>query len=336
MPMIPLPFAVALLLGVLLIATLRNADEKEVNQPFALLIGVCALQSMLIGLRWGYGISDVRFVLPIVAATIPPLVFAAFVRLTQIETSPIRVWWHAVIPVLVAALVLRWRDAVDWALIAIYVIYAAVLLWRARIGPDVFAQARFEGVNSALLALRWAAAALLASAAIDLLIALRPDGITTPTAAAIIGVANAAGLVVLGLAAGVAARARAPKAFDSAQATPMEFPDERDLVLRIDDAMQGQKLFQDENLNLNRLARKIALPARAISSAINRAHGKNVSQYVNGYRIDEACKLLTATDDPVTSIMLASGFQTKSNFNREFRRITGLSPLEWRAKSRKS
>jgi AraC-like DNA-binding protein len=33
----------------------------------------------------------------------------------------------------------------------------------------------------------------------------------------------------------------------------------------------------------------------------------------------------------VTTIMLDAGFQTKSNFNREFRRVTGTSPSLWRA-----
>jgi AraC-like DNA-binding protein len=56
----------------------------------------------------------------------------------------------------------------------------------------------------------------------------------------------------------------------------------------------------------------------------------SVSQYVNQLRIREACRLLEETEQSVTSIMLDAGFQTKSNFNREFRRITGLSPVAWR------
>ena len=32
----------------------------------------------------------------------------------------------------------------------------------------------------------------------------------------------------------------------------------------------------------------------------------------------------------VTDAMLASGFNTKSNFNREFRRVTGRTPSDWR------
>jgi AraC-like DNA-binding protein len=43
--------------------------------------------------------------------------------------------------------------------------------------------------------------------------------------------------------------------------------------------------------------------------------------------------LLAETTTPVTEIMFDVGFQTKSNFNREFRRVTDMSPLEWRKKT---
>jgi AraC-like DNA-binding protein len=41
---------------------------------------------------------------------------------------------------------------------------------------------------------------------------------------------------------------------------------------------------------------------------------KNVSQYVNGHRIAEACRFLKGAGQPVTAVMFESGFQTKSNF----------------------
>jgi AraC-like DNA-binding protein len=34
--------------------------------------------------------------------------------------------------------------------------------------------------------------------------------------------------------------------------------------------------------------------------------------------------------------MLEAGFSTKSNFNREFRRVTGTSPAQWRAAEKKA
>jgi len=98
--------------------------------------------------------------------------------------------------------------------------------------------------------------------------------------------------------------------------------------------MKDRHAYRDVDLNLDRLARKLAIPARQISAAINRATGKNVSQYVNEHRIAEACLLLAETEKPVTEIMFDVGFQTKSNFNREFRRVTDTTPLEWRDRSR--
>ena len=41
-------------------------------------------------------------------------------------------------------------------------------------------------------------------------------------------------------------------------------------------------------------------------------------------------RLLAATNAPITQILLDVGFQTKSNFNREFLRVTGLNPSAWR------
>ncbi|WP_245425359.1 helix-turn-helix domain-containing protein [Phyllobacterium brassicacearum] len=61
--------------------------------------------------------------------------------------------------------------------------------------------------------------------------------------------------------------------------------------------------------------------------------GMSVSQYVNDYRVKEACRLLAGTDEPITRIMFDAGFQTKSNINREFLRVTGTSPKAWRART---
>jgi len=55
-----------------------------------------------------------------------------------------------------------------------------------------------------------------------------------------------------------------------------------------------------------------------------------LSQWINGFRIERARELLISTPLPVTEIMLESGFITKSNFNREFQRITGVSPTVFR------
>jgi AraC-like DNA-binding protein len=126
-----------------------------------------------------------------------------------------------------------------------------------------------------------------------------------------------------GLTASVAARARP---------LPAAAPN----IDRIDHLLAEEQLARDENLTLSRLARRAGVPARQISGAVNRLARKNVSQYTNDFRIAEACRLLRETDMSVTAAMFESGFQTKSNFNREFRRVTSLGPASWRERNRAS
>ncbi len=94
--------------------------------------------------------------------------------------------------------------------------------------------------------------------------------------------------------------------------------------------MREKRLWADADLNLARLARRMGVPARAVSEAVNRVHGISVSHYVNNHRITEARRLLSETDMPVTRILFEAGFMTKSNFNREFLRVTGENPSDWR------
>jgi len=67
------------------------------------------------------------------------------------------------------------------------------------------------------------------------------------------------------------------------------------------------------------------LPVKTLSTAINRGSGENVSRYINARRIKAACAALERGES-VTDTMLSAGFNTKSNFNREFLRITGKTP----------
>ncbi len=89
--------------------------------------------------------------------------------------------------------------------------------------------------------------------------------------------------------------------------------------------MKTREPFLNPSRTLNQLSRQMRIPAKQLSIAINRATGGNVSRYINGFRISHACDLLRAGKN-VTSAMLESGFNTKSNFNREFLRIMEKSP----------
>nr|WP_283776296.1 helix-turn-helix domain-containing protein [Stappia sp. WLB 29] len=102
-------------------------------------------------------------------------------------------------------------------------------------------------------------------------------------------------------------------------------------MARLDALLDQGGACLDPDLTLARLARRLHVPVKQLSVAINRTQGENVSRHVNGYRIRHACKLLVEGHG-VTAAMLASGFNTKSNFNREFLRVTGETPSAYRAR----
>ncbi len=142
-------------------------------------------------------------------------------------------------------------------------------------------------------------------------------------------------LLFIGITALVASRATRSLTLRPLLGRTNRMPNRTGIFSReFDRLLVQQKLFRDDNLTLARLGRRASLPARHISGAINRLAGKNVSQYINDIRVAEACRLLRETEMSVTAAMFDSGFQTKSNFNREFRRVTSLNPAAWREKNR--
>ena len=60
--------------------------------------------------------------------------------------------------------------------------------------------------------------------------------------------------------------------------------------------------------------------------------GKTVIEYINTIKIDKAKQLLKETDMNITSISYELGFNDSAYFNRVFKKITSLSPKDYRKK----
>jgi AraC-like DNA-binding protein len=70
-----------------------------------------------------------------------------------------------------------------------------------------------------------------------------------------------------------------------------------------------------------------------VSYAINKEFGTNFFEFINHHRIEEAKRLLSDKAYEkltVMEILLESGFNSKSSFQRFFKRLTGVSPTEFR------
>ncbi|EGS8065226.1 helix-turn-helix transcriptional regulator, partial [Enterococcus faecalis] len=59
------------------------------------------------------------------------------------------------------------------------------------------------------------------------------------------------------------------------------------------------------------------------------------SQYLNQYRLSEARRLLITTEEPVSTIAMNVGYSTSNHLYKNFKKLTGLSPKEFRENYRK-
>ncbi|MEP4199236.1 MAG: AraC family transcriptional regulator [Aliishimia sp.] len=280
--------------------------------------------------------------IPLCSAVLPSLVYCGVAKLIRRDLRPRAQWAaHAMGPVLIVALMFVYPSAIDSMIIILFAAYAVAILFLMRSGSDTLYLASFENVGSAYRTIVFAAFSLLFYAALDLFVYLEFTNASQQTAMRLISIGNASLLVILAVAAANNAHSPTPLKSDnpaledekSSTVAPelvIQTEDQEGIIADIEELLSSKKLYRDVDLNLDRLARRLGIPGRHVSISINQRRSKNVSQFVNEFRVAEACSLLRSTDKPVTDIMFDVGFQTKSNFNREFRRVTGFTPLQWR------
>lgn len=329
MPAIPLPFVVALVLAILLARLILQRDRQLM--PVIVFVGACTVTSVLTGLRWSFDIAGLSLIRLVAAASVAPIAWVCFARLTE-SWTPRRLWLALLPPLAAVLLGLMWIPWLDVLLGALFLGYGAALVLMGLRGPDGFGAVRLGEVRGTQKAALLVGAAMIVSGLIDQVIAADFGFYQGAHAARIIGIANAFTLpfiayAVVAVGGSVAVPEGEP---DESEKPVLSTADDARIVESVAALMRDKALFRDPDLTLNRLARRAGIPARQISAAINRMQGKSVSQMVNEYRIAEARRLLKETDLAVTQVMLESGFQTKSNFNREFLRVTGMTPSDFR------
>lgn len=105
---------------------------------------------------------------------------------------------------------------------------------------------------------------------------------------------------------------------------------------RIRELVEKEKIYLEENLKIQDLASKLLISPHQLSRILNETYGKNFNEFLNLYRVEEAKALLLEEGErTVLSVAYDVGFNTKSTFNAQFLKITGMTPLEWRKKGRK-
>lgn len=104
-------------------------------------------------------------------------------------------------------------------------------------------------------------------------------------------------------------------------------------MTNLESIMNEKKPYLDENITIKDLAEVMGIPSHHLSIVINNKLNKNFYTFINEYRIKESLEILKDPDNSdanILSIAFKSGFNSKSTFNSTFKKITGLTPSEYR------
>ena len=82
--------------------------------------------------------------------------------------------------------------------------------------------------------------------------------------------------------------------------------------------------------SLKKLAKSISYDYAYLSKFFKRASGISFGNYVNAYRLGDACYLLKNSNSPIVSIAYDCGFQSLRSFNRNFKASFGITPQQYR------
>lgn len=113
-------------------------------------------------------------------------------------------------------------------------------------------------------------------------------------------------------------------------------PTQEDVALmkEVHELVSKEKIFKNADLTLDLMAKQMSINRNYLSKAINQTTGKNFNTYINEYRVKEAIKILSNEKSDVISIDAIAfdvGFNNRTSFYQSFKKITGLSPSDFRS-----
>lgn len=109
-------------------------------------------------------------------------------------------------------------------------------------------------------------------------------------------------------------------------------PGIRELFLKIDGLMRGDRFFQRRELSLDTVAEQVGSNRTYCSKAINECSGMSFYRYLDTLRIEEATRRIAENPADILFKQLAFelGYSSVSAFSKAFARETGCAPGQYR------
>jgi AraC-like DNA-binding protein len=124
----------------------------------------------------------------------------------------------------------------------------------------------------------------------------------------------------------------------STDITYLSSPDYKPGVINSEDKARMEAIYRyviqnyTNKIQLKEISSLVHLTPPSFCRYFKSRTAKVFSSFVNEVRIGSSCKMLIENKSTISQVCFASGFNYLSNFNRQFRKIKGLTPSEFQYK----
>jgi AraC-like DNA-binding protein len=112
-----------------------------------------------------------------------------------------------------------------------------------------------------------------------------------------------------------------------------------EIKLKLQSLMAVEKLYLDIDLTLQKLADRMKISNHNLSEVINSRLNLSYYDFINSHRVEEFKNRIANPENDkfnMLSIAFDSGFKSKGTFNSIFKKLTGMTPSEYKARLKSS
>ncbi len=340
------------------VLTVRKNYQPRANRTLALIVGGISLLLLQYSItRSGVYPQFIRFS-PIIGATwyvIPGLIFIHATFLIKPKAKPNIVWLLHLVPLVIYAInvlpfyiQLDARQQMNWiaeggqgnwlnelmrsgfVLLATFLVYLPSTIWKLNRFISINKKSLSNsGINRIIYTRNCYVLFTLIAVTMEMLVVLKVPG-NWYIIVLLSFVVVIFSLAYLSMARPSTLFSQAPFSWSFRSRNLPE--DELELYSSLLIEQMANRLYRDPELSLNKLAVLLKLQPRQLTGLIKTKFGRSFPDFVNQYRVDEAEQLLV---DPkfkhwsILAIGLEVGFNSKSTFNRAFKKINGQTPSQY-------
>lgn len=141
--------------------------------------------------------------------------------------------------------------------------------------------------------------------------------------------------VAIGISRFLRTRKRTRKMAEKYKTSALDTERAEEILPKLLALMEKEKIYLNADLTLKKLSERLMIHYNHLSQIVNEKLQHSFNDFINKYRIEEACKkLLDPVEGKKTVLEIAydTGFYSKSVFNTAFKKFTGMTPSQFKKK----